>query len=213
MTLDHGPVTSRGKSGPGPDPRIRYRIQIGMFRPIRVDHTNCLQVPIKTHSYTYLNTFKIHEKNVSVTTLTKNVLNEIRKDTIAFFNEDKTPVLKVLKVDLTKVKGTKCTDCCGCPTHCVDYRNNTWCGPRFHKENKTGDLLTGVEGNVYLDHEGNNVSVDDDYSRTEQVHELVKQTLKIEVQEIDEDNDSYKSKEKVEHAFIARIDREEREGY
>jgi RNase H-fold protein (predicted Holliday junction resolvase) len=73
--------------------------------------------------------------------------------------------------------------------------------------------LTGVEGNVYLDHEGNNVSVDDDYSRTEQVHELVKQTLKIEVQEIDEDNDSYKSKEKVEHAFIARIDREEREGY
>jgi predicted SAM-dependent methyltransferase len=25
-------------------------IQIGMFRPIRVDHTNCLQVAIKTHS-------------------------------------------------------------------------------------------------------------------------------------------------------------------
>ena len=25
------------------------RIQIGMFRPIRVDHTNCLQVAIKTH--------------------------------------------------------------------------------------------------------------------------------------------------------------------
>jgi hypothetical protein len=34
----------------GPDPRIRQRIQIGMFRPIRVDHTNCLQVAIKTHS-------------------------------------------------------------------------------------------------------------------------------------------------------------------
>jgi hypothetical protein len=27
-----------------------FRIQIGMFRPIRVDHTNCLQVAIKTHS-------------------------------------------------------------------------------------------------------------------------------------------------------------------
>jgi hypothetical protein len=27
------------------------RIQIGMFRPIRVDHTNCLQVAIKTHSF------------------------------------------------------------------------------------------------------------------------------------------------------------------
>jgi hypothetical protein len=26
-------------------------IQIGMFRPIRVDHTNCLQVAIKTHSF------------------------------------------------------------------------------------------------------------------------------------------------------------------
>jgi hypothetical protein len=35
----------------GPDPRIRPRIQIGMFRPIRVDHTNCLQVAIKTHSF------------------------------------------------------------------------------------------------------------------------------------------------------------------
>ncbi len=36
----------------GPDPRIRHRIQIVMFRPIRVDHTNCLQVVIKTHSFT-----------------------------------------------------------------------------------------------------------------------------------------------------------------
>jgi len=26
-------------------------IQRGMFRPIRVDHTNCLQVAIKTHSF------------------------------------------------------------------------------------------------------------------------------------------------------------------
>jgi hypothetical protein len=51
MTLTHHrPVTSSGKAAPGPDPRIRHRIQIGMFRPIRVDHTNCLQVAIKTHS-------------------------------------------------------------------------------------------------------------------------------------------------------------------
>ncbi len=50
MALKHGPVTSSGKSAPGPDPRISHRIQIGMFRPIRVDHTNCLQVAIKTHS-------------------------------------------------------------------------------------------------------------------------------------------------------------------
>jgi hypothetical protein len=31
---------------------IQYNlIQIGMSRPIRVDHTNCLQVAIKTHSF------------------------------------------------------------------------------------------------------------------------------------------------------------------
>jgi hypothetical protein len=51
MTLDHGPVPSSGQAAPGPDPRIRHRIQIGMFRPIRLDHTNCLQVAIKTHSF------------------------------------------------------------------------------------------------------------------------------------------------------------------
>jgi hypothetical protein len=49
--------------------------------------------------------------------------------------------------------------------------------------------------------------------RDEKVYEFVKQTLKIELQEIDEDHDGYKSKEKVARAFIARIDREEREGY
>jgi hypothetical protein len=51
MALEHGPVTSSGQAAPGPDPRIRHRIQIGMFRPIRLDHTNCLQVAIKTHSF------------------------------------------------------------------------------------------------------------------------------------------------------------------
>jgi hypothetical protein len=30
---------------------VYKRIQIGMFRPIRMDHTNCLQVAIKTHSF------------------------------------------------------------------------------------------------------------------------------------------------------------------
>ncbi len=29
---------------------LRQRFQIGVFRPIRVDQTNCLQVAIKTHS-------------------------------------------------------------------------------------------------------------------------------------------------------------------
>jgi hypothetical protein len=51
MTLEHDPVTSISKSAPGSDLRISHRIQIGMFRPIRVDHTNCLQVSIKTHSF------------------------------------------------------------------------------------------------------------------------------------------------------------------
>jgi hypothetical protein len=52
MALEHRPVTSSGKVATGPDPRISHRIQIGMFRSIRVDHTNCLQVDIKTHSFT-----------------------------------------------------------------------------------------------------------------------------------------------------------------
>jgi hypothetical protein len=47
----HGPVTYRDKSASGTDPRIRHRIQIDMLRPIRVDHTNCLQVVIETHSF------------------------------------------------------------------------------------------------------------------------------------------------------------------
>jgi len=51
MALKHGPVTSSDKAAPGPDPRIRHRIQIGTIRPIRVDHTSCLQVAIKTHSF------------------------------------------------------------------------------------------------------------------------------------------------------------------
>ncbi len=37
------------QSAPRSDPRIRHRIQIDMFRSIRVDHTNFLQVDFKTH--------------------------------------------------------------------------------------------------------------------------------------------------------------------
>jgi hypothetical protein len=37
---------------------LRIRIQIGMFRPIRVDHTNCLQVAIKTSSWIALGRLK-----------------------------------------------------------------------------------------------------------------------------------------------------------
>jgi len=59
MTLKHDPVTSSGKSAPGPDPRIRHRTQIGMFRPIRIDHTNCLQVAIKSIQ------FKCRQRNFS----------------------------------------------------------------------------------------------------------------------------------------------------
>jgi hypothetical protein len=51
MSLEHRPVTSSDETAPGTDSRIRHRIQIVMFRSIRVDHTNCLQVTIKTHSF------------------------------------------------------------------------------------------------------------------------------------------------------------------
>jgi hypothetical protein len=34
-----------------PDLILRQRFQIGMFWAIRLDHTNCLQVVIKTHSF------------------------------------------------------------------------------------------------------------------------------------------------------------------
>jgi hypothetical protein len=55
----------------------------------------------------YKNTFKILEKNAAESTLTKTVFNKIRKETIALFNEDKAPTLKVLKMDLSKVKGCR----------------------------------------------------------------------------------------------------------
>ncbi len=66
------PQKTSVKASPGPDPRIRRRIQIGMFRPIRVDHTKCLQVSIKTHSSSqgirtarkFLGPFAGHSENV-----------------------------------------------------------------------------------------------------------------------------------------------------
>jgi hypothetical protein len=69
MALKHGPVTSSGKSAPGPDPRIRHRTQIGMFRPIRMDHTNCLQVAIKTLQFNCQGLRVIFSQTKSVTYL------------------------------------------------------------------------------------------------------------------------------------------------
>ena len=54
-------ITSSGEAAPrGPDPGIRQRIQIGMIRPIRVDHTNCFYkwllklIHSHTHKYTHI---------------------------------------------------------------------------------------------------------------------------------------------------------------
>jgi hypothetical protein len=67
-----------------------------------------------------------------------------------------------------------------------------------------------VESGDLIDPEGNLVSLDDDFSRADEVHDLVKQVLKIEMQKIETDTD-YKTKEKVARAFITRFEREERE--
>jgi hypothetical protein len=190
-----------------------------LFRILEMAH---FQSGDKLQKKIYRNTFKILEKSTVESTITKTVLNEIRKETIAIFNEDKAPTLKVLTMDLSKVKGTKCADCCGCQIHCVDYRTNTWCGPRFHKDAKTTgksdvrDLLTNVEEDLYLDHEGNLVTVDDDFSQAEMMRGLaqqdMQQDLKTEVQKLDEEmGNDYKAKQQVYRDMIARINREERE--
>jgi hypothetical protein len=36
------------------------RTQIGMFRPIRMDHTNCLQVAIKSIQFTQVHWYRNH---------------------------------------------------------------------------------------------------------------------------------------------------------
>jgi hypothetical protein len=105
-------------------------------------------------------------------------------------------------------------DCCGCPVHCVNF-DGTWrdIDPRaIHaaKASKTRALLTGVTSGDFIDPEGNLVSVDADFSRAAEVHDLVKQDLKIEMQKI-EAGAVYKAKEEVVRAFITRFEREERE--
>jgi hypothetical protein len=70
--------------------------------------------------------------------------------------------------------------------------------------------MTGVESGNYLDSEGNVVSVDNDFSRAAEVHGLVKQALKIELEKIEAEAE-YKNKEKIARAFITRFEREERE--
>jgi hypothetical protein len=67
----------------------------------------------------------------------------------------------------------------------------------------------GVESGDFIDSEGNIVSVDSDFSLTVEVHDLVKQDLKIEMKKIETDVDN-KDKEKFDRAFITRFEREER---
>jgi hypothetical protein len=76
--------------------------------------------------------------------------------------------------------------------------------------------LTNVEEDLYLDHEGNLVTVDDDFSQAEMMRglaqQVVHQVLKTEVKKLDEElGNDYKAKEQVYRAMIAGIDREERD--
>ncbi len=67
-----------------------------------------------------------------------------------------------------------------------------------------------MESGDFIDSEGKFESVDADFSRAAEVHDLVKQALKVEMQKIEADAD-YKAKEKVAPAVITRFEREERE--
>jgi hypothetical protein len=76
--------------------------------------------------------------------------------------------------------------------------------------------LTNVVEDLYLDHEGNLVTVDDDFSQAEMMRglaqQVVQQALKTEVQKLDEDmGNDYKAKQQVYRVMIVRINREERE--
>jgi hypothetical protein len=110
--------------------------------------------------------------------------------------------------------GKKIPNCSGCPVRCVNF-DGTWrdINPRvIHdvKTSKTRALLTGVESGDFTDSEGNLASVGADCSRAAEVHELLKQALKIEIQKIESDAD-YKVEEQVVRAFITRFECEERE--
>ncbi len=76
--------------------------------------------------------------------------------------------------------------------------------------------MTNVVEDLYLDHEGNLVTVDDDFSQAEMMRglaqQVVQQALKTEVQKLDEDmGNDYKAKQQVYRVMIVRINREERE--
>ncbi len=58
MTMDHPQCDFAA-----PGLILRQRFQIGMFRPIRLDHTNCLQVAIKTHSFIHVKTTTDNDRN------------------------------------------------------------------------------------------------------------------------------------------------------
>ncbi len=86
-----------GKAAPGPDPKIGMFIGIGMFRPIRLDHTNCLQVAIKTHKRTLTNHHmqvwtKLDQSNGCICTRSstvqplKNTVFELIKESLSDFH-------------------------------------------------------------------------------------------------------------------------------
>ncbi len=104
MALEHGPVTSSGKAAPGPDPRIRHRIQIGMFRPIRVDHTNYLQVAMKTHSM--ISPWTIYARKTSRFLQRKeNLLRSTRSRTILPVKRCQTVVVVPYIVSISMGRG------------------------------------------------------------------------------------------------------------
>ena len=114
----------------------------------------------------------------------------------------------------TNISGKKLLDCTVCPVHDVNFDGSCRdIDPRvIHaaKASKTRALMTGVESGDYLDSEGNIVSVDNDFSRADEVQGLVKRSLKIEMKKIEAET-QYKNKEKIARVFITRFEREERE--
>jgi hypothetical protein len=66
--------------------------QIGMFRPIRLDHTNCLQVAIKTHSFIHAS-MKIHIPLLVVSGDALKKSNEMVLKTIDAFEKDMDRVI------------------------------------------------------------------------------------------------------------------------
>jgi hypothetical protein len=76
---------------------------------------------------------------------------------------------------------------------CVNF-DGSWCDIDLRvihaaKVSKTRALITGVESGDYLDSEDNIVSVDNDFSRDAKVQGLVKQSLKIELEKIEDETE------------------------